>query len=134
MIISFLLFSLHLVRIRLQTATLKYNLQLALAQSGNFSHIWFLLKRLEIAEVVDQSQQKNHDQVFFGATVTYVNKVGDEKTIRIVGVDEARLEFSEVSWVSPIARALLTAWEGDIVKVRTPNGLEEIEVVEISYP
>jgi len=98
------------------------------------SRMRFLLKRLEIAEVVDQSQQKNHDQVFFGATVTYVNKVGDEKTIRIVGVDEARLEFSEVSWVSPIARALLTAWEGDIVKVRTPNGLEEIEVVEISYP
>ena len=93
----------------------------------------FLLKRLRIAEVVDQSQQKNRDQVFFGAIVTYTNEVGDEKTIRIVGVDEARLEFSEVSWVSPIARALLTAWEGDVVKVRTPNGLEEIEVVEISY-
>ena len=93
----------------------------------------FLLKRLKIAEVVDQSQQKNRDQVFFGAIVTYANEVGDEKTIRIVGVDEARLEFSEVSWVSPIARALLTAWEGDVVKVRTPNGLEEIEVVEISY-
>ena len=93
----------------------------------------FLMKRLQIAEVVDQSQQKNRDQVFFGATVTYASKAGDEKTIRIVGVDEARLEEGEVSWVSPIARALLKAWEGDVVKVRTPNGLEEIEVVEISY-
>ena len=93
----------------------------------------FLMKRLQSAEVVDQSQQKNRDQVFFGATVTYANEAGDEKTIRIVGVDEARLEEGEVSWVSPIARALLKAWEGDVVKVRTPKGLEEIEVVEISY-
>ena len=93
----------------------------------------FLMKRLQIAEVVDQSQQKNRDQVFFGATVTYASEAGDEKTIRIVGVDEARLEEGEVSWVSPIARALLKAREGDVVKVRTPNGLEEIEVVEISY-
>ena len=93
----------------------------------------FLMKRLQIAEVVDQSQQKNRDQVFFGATVTYASEAGDEKTIRIVGVDEARLEEGEVSWVSPIARALLKAWKGDVVKVRTPNGLEEIEVVEISY-
>ena len=93
----------------------------------------FLMKRLQIAEVVDQSQQKNRDQVFFGATVTYASEAGDEKTIRIAGVDEARLEEGEVSWVSPIARALLKAWEGDVVKVRTPNGLEEIEVVEISY-
>ena len=93
----------------------------------------FLLKRLEIAEVVDQSQQKNQERVFFGATVTYANDTGIEKTIRIVGVDEARLELGEVSWVSPIARALLKASEGDVVKVRTPNGLEEVEVVEISY-
>ena len=93
----------------------------------------FLMKRLQIAEVVDQSQQKNRDQVFFGATVPSASEAGDEKTIRIVGVDEARLEEGEVSWVSPIARALLKAWKGDVVKVRTPNGLEEIEVVEISY-
>ena len=93
----------------------------------------FLLKRLEIAEVVDQLQQKNQQQVFFGATVTYANDTGKEKTIRIVGVDEARLDLGEVSWVSPIARALLKASEGDVVKVRTPNGLEKVEVVEISY-
>ena len=93
----------------------------------------FLLKRLKIAEVVDQLQQKNQQQVFFGATVTYANHKGKEKTIRIVGVDEARLDLGEVSWVSPIARALLKASQGDVVKVRTPNGLEKIEVVEISY-
>ena len=93
----------------------------------------FLLKRLEIAEVVDQLQQKNQQQVFFGATVTYANEKGKERTIRIVGVDEARLDQGEVSWVSPIARALLKASEGDVVKVRTPNGLEKVEVVEISY-
>ena len=93
----------------------------------------FLLKRLEIAEVVDQSQQKKQRQVFFGATVTYANDKGKEKTIRIVGVDEARLDLGEVSWVSPIARALLKASEGDVVKVRTPNGLEKVEVVDISY-
>ena len=93
----------------------------------------FLMKRIEIAEVVDQSQQKNLRQVFFGATVTYAHETGIEKTIRIVGVDEARIEFGEVSWVSPIARALMKASEGDVVKVRTPNGSDDIEVVEISY-
>ena len=93
----------------------------------------FLVKRLEIAEVVKPSQQANRDQVFFGATVTYVDGHGDEKTVRIVGVDEARLEMGEVSWVSPIARALLKAWEGDVVKLHTPSGLVDIEVVEISY-
>lgn len=93
----------------------------------------FLTKRLEIAEVVDQNLQTNRDQIFFGATVTYENQRGEEKTIRIVGVDEARIELGEVSWVSPIARALLKATEGDVVKVQTPNGPEEIEVVEIAY-
>jgi transcription elongation factor GreB len=93
----------------------------------------FLTKRLEIAEVVDQRLQKNREQVFFGATVTYENQRGEEKTIRIVGVDEARLELGEVSWISPIARALLKAREGDVVKVMTPTGPEDIEVVEIAY-
>ncbi len=93
----------------------------------------FLLKRLEIAEVVDQSLQKNRDQVFFGATVTYANSRDDERTVRIVGVDEARQEHGEVSWISPIARALHKACEGDVVRVRTPAGIEEIEVIEIVY-
>src|SRR5579859_5065747 len=73
--------------------------------------IRFLTKRLEIAEVVDPALRKNTDQVFFGATVTYVNERGQEKTITIVGVDEADLDRGQVSWVSPIARALLKARE-----------------------
>ena len=93
----------------------------------------FLIKRIEIAEVVEPSQQKNHDQVFFGATVTFVDGHGNDKTVRIVGVDEARLEQNEVSWVSPIARALLKAWEGDVVKLHTPGGMVDIEVLKITY-
>lgn len=96
--------------------------------------IRFLMKRLEHATVVDPAEQTNRDQVFFGATVTYANEQDEEKTVRIVGRDEARHDDGEISWVSPIARALLRAREGDLVKVQTPNGLEEIEVVEISYP
>lgn len=93
----------------------------------------FLTKRLEIAEVVDPSLQKNRAQVFFGATVTYVDSQDRERTIRIVGVDEVRHEQGEVSWLSPVARALLKARVGDSVEVRTPTGLEPIEVVLINY-
>jgi transcription elongation factor GreB len=95
--------------------------------------IRFLSKRLEIAQVVDPSQQKNLDQVFFGATVTYAHERGTERTITIVGVDEADLDRGQVSWVSPIARALMKAREGDIVEVRTPAGIDHIEVLEIRY-
>jgi len=99
--------------------------------------IRFLMKRLEHAAVVDPRQQKNRDRVFFGASVTYAdaddpNDVG--KTVRIVGVDEARMEQGEVSMVSPIARALLKAEKGDLVEIQTPNGTSRIEVIEISYP
>ncbi len=94
----------------------------------------FLLKRIEIAEVVDPRKQTNRDQVFFGASVTYLDARDQEKTVRIVGIDEARHDRGEVSWVSPIARALLKAQEGDAVTVRTPNGVETIEVLDISYP
>jgi transcription elongation factor GreB len=93
----------------------------------------FLLKRLEIAEVVDPAQQKKRDQVFFGATVTYVDEHDAERTIRIVGIDEARTEAGEVSWIAPVARALTGAREGDAVEVRTPRGVETLEVVKISY-
>ena len=95
--------------------------------------IRFLIKRMEIAEQVDQSRQRNRDQVFFGATVTYVDIHDNERTVRLVGVDEARHDLGEVSWVSPIARALHKAFEGDAVKLRTPNGIEEIEVLKIAY-
>jgi len=93
----------------------------------------YLLKRLEIAEVVDQRRQTNRDQVFFGATVTYADSQDEERTVRIVGVDEARQEEGEVSWVSPVARALLKARVGDVVRVNAPAGIEEIEVVAIAY-
>ncbi len=95
--------------------------------------IRFLTKRLESAEVVDPRQQKNRDQVFFGATVTYANERGAEATITIVGIDEADLARGQVSWISPIARALLKAREGDTVALRAPSGTEEIEVVAIRY-
>jgi transcription elongation factor GreB len=95
--------------------------------------IRFLSKRLESAEVVDPNQQRNRDQVFFGATVTYANERGTEMTVTIVGIDEADLEQGRVSWISPIARALLKGQVGDIVDLRTPAGIERIEVVEIRY-
>ena len=95
--------------------------------------IRFLSKRLEIAVVVDPTHQKNLDRVFFGATVTYAHKHGTERTITIVGVDEADLDRGQVSWVSPIARALMKAQEGDILELRTPAGIEQIEVLDIRY-
>ena len=95
--------------------------------------IRFLIKRLEIAEVVDPSAQKDRERVFFGATVTYLDAREAERTVRIVGVDEVRPELHEVSWVSPVARALLKAREGDMVELRTPGGPETIEVLRIEY-
>ncbi len=95
--------------------------------------IRFLSKRLESAEVVDPARQTRRDQVFFGATVTYADKEGDERTVTIVGIDEADLDRGRVSWISPIARALLKAHEGDVVELRTPTGSEPIEVIEIRY-
>ena len=95
--------------------------------------IRFLRKRLEASKVVDPAQQTNRDKVFFGATVTYATAQGDELTVKIVGVDEADFEKGQISWVSPIARALMRAGVGDSVKVRTPAGLEAIEVIAIAY-
>jgi len=95
--------------------------------------IRFLTKRLESAEVVDPRQQKGLDQVFFGATVTYATEDGTKTTITIVGIDEADFARGQVSWVSPIARALTKAHEGDTVELRAPAGVEQIEVLEIRY-
>ncbi len=96
--------------------------------------IRFLTKRLDIAEVVDPSAHHGHDQVFFGATVTYANRAGDERTITIKGIDESDSSQGEVSWIAPIARALLKAKVGDEVSLMTPGGPETIEVVEVRYP
>ncbi|MBH9553425.1 transcription elongation factor GreB [Inhella gelatinilytica] len=94
----------------------------------------FLTKRLEIAEVVDPSVHHGSDQVFFGATVTYLTTRGDEKTVTIKGIDEADSLNGEISWVAPVARALLRARVGDEVWLRTPGGDECLEVVEVVYP
>lgn len=95
----------------------------------------FLRKRLDRVQVVDPAAQAKRDQVFFGATVTYARMSDDaEATIRIVGVDEADAEKGDVSWVAPVARALLGARVGDLRRVRTPAGMEEVEVVQIAYP
>jgi transcription elongation factor GreB len=93
----------------------------------------FLRKRMEIAEVVDPARQKNRDRAYFGATVSYRTEAGETKTVRIVGIDEARSELHEISWISPVAKALLKAAEGDTVEVRTPHGIERLEVLKISY-
>ena len=96
--------------------------------------IRFLTKRLEIAEVVDPSLHSGSDQVFFGATVRYVDDLGEERCITIMGIDEADSSQGQVSWVAPVARALLKARVGDEVALPTPSGVRQLEVVEVRYP
>ncbi len=96
--------------------------------------IRFLTKRLEIAEVVDSSKHQGSDQVFFGATVTYADASGVERTITILGIDEAQSSLGQVSWISPIARALLKAREGDEVRLHMPAGVQTLEVLRVKYP
>lgn len=97
--------------------------------------IRFLVRRLDAAEVVDPEARARDgvDQVFFGATVEYATKDGDRRTISIVGIDETDTARGYVSWISPVARALTRAREGDVVSLRTPAGVEELEVLEVSY-
>ncbi len=94
----------------------------------------FLTKRLDIAEIVDPAAQPQRDRVFFGATVTFANERDAERTVTILGVDEADLARGEVCMYSPFARALLRARVGDVVRLQTPAGPEEIEVLAIRYP
>ena len=96
--------------------------------------IRFLTKRLEIAVVSDPALHHGGDQVFFGATVTYVNDTGIERTVTILGIDEADSLQHQVSWISPIARALLKARVGDELRLATPVGVEAIEVLAVVYP
>ena len=96
--------------------------------------IRFLTKRLDLAEVVDPSRQHGNTQVFFGATVRYIEDNGAERRVTIVGADEVDLERGHISWVSPVARALLKAREGDVVSLPTPGGALQIEVVDVRYP
>ncbi|HEY2131727.1 MAG TPA: transcription elongation factor GreB [Acetobacteraceae bacterium] len=94
----------------------------------------FLGKRLEIAEVVDPARQQRRDQVFFGARVTYADERDTQRSVTLLGVDEADISRGEISLNSPIARALLGKRVGDAVKIHTPRGIEEIEILEIEYP
>jgi transcription elongation factor GreB len=96
--------------------------------------IRFLTKRLDLAEVVDPSVHHGSDQVFFGATVSYVNAAGEEHTVTIVGIDELDPLNGKISWVSPVARALTKAREGDVITLRTPAGDDELEIMSVRYP
>ncbi|HEX4944412.1 MAG TPA: transcription elongation factor GreB [Usitatibacteraceae bacterium] len=95
--------------------------------------IRYLTKRLENAEVVDPATREETDQVFFAATVTYANAKGEETTVRIVGLDETDLGKGFISWISPVARALIKAREGDSVSLVTPGGREELEILAVRY-
>jgi len=94
----------------------------------------FLTKRLALARVVDPAQQAGNDQVFFGAHVTIADADGQEHTYRIVGVDETHLGENCISWVSPMARALIKAREGDTVVVQSPTGPRDIDILSVRYP
>ena len=95
--------------------------------------IRFLTKRLDAALVVDPAAREETDQVFFGATVTLMHQDGSEKIYSIVGIDEADVGRGRISWISPLAKALIKAREGDAVTVRTPGGDESLEIVGIEY-
>jgi transcription elongation factor GreB len=96
--------------------------------------IRFLTQRLEIAEVSNPSIHHGSDQVFFGATVTYADGNGAERCVTILGIDEANSALSQISWISPVARALLKARVGDEVNLVTPQGLQTLEVLKVDYP
>ena len=96
--------------------------------------IRFLTRRLDVAEIVDPSLHHGHDQIFFGATVRYANAQSEQRTFTIIGIVEAYSIAGVVSWVAPIARALLKARVGDEVQLLTPGGLEALEVLAVDYP
>ncbi|RIX41952.1 MAG: transcription elongation factor GreB [Rhodocyclales bacterium GT-UBC] len=95
--------------------------------------IRFLTKRLDIAEIVDPLRQGDNDQVFFGARVTVADADGVENTYTIVGVDETDVAAGRISWVSPLARALIKSREGDTVRFQSPLGMREIDILEVKY-
>jgi transcription elongation factor GreB len=95
--------------------------------------IRFLTKRLDAALVVDPANREETDQVFFGATVTVMNQGGEEKTYSIVGIDEADVSRGRISWISPLAKALIKAHEGDRITVKTPAGDETLNIVSVEY-
>ena len=95
--------------------------------------IRFLTTRLEAAQVVDPETREATDQIFFGATVTLLRGNGSEQTVKIVGIDEIDTAQNKISWISPLARCLIKAREGDEVSLNTPEGREDIEILEVAY-
>lgn len=95
--------------------------------------IRYLTKRLESAVVVDPKEQQRLSRVFFGATVTYAKADGSEHTVALVGVDEADLSKGKISWLSPVAQALMKAKAGDRVHLHTPAGIDDVDIVAIRY-
>lgn len=95
--------------------------------------IRFLSQRLDIAEIIDPLRQGDNDHVFFGARVTVIGGDGVENTYTIVGVDEVDLDRGRISWISPLARALIKAREGDCVRFQSPLGIREIEILDVVY-
>lgn len=95
--------------------------------------IRFLTKRLDIAEIVDPLRQGDNDQIFFGAKVTVADADGVENTYTIVGVDEADVSKGRISWISPLARALIKSREGDSIRFHSPLGIREIDILEVRY-
>ncbi|WP_417822068.1 transcription elongation factor GreB [Terasakiella sp.] len=93
----------------------------------------FLTKRIEAAVVVNPEEQTNRDQIFFGAFVVYENEREEKVSVRIVGEDEVDSTNGLISWISPVARALMKARVGDLVTVKTPKGDDELEILEIRY-
>jgi transcription elongation factor GreB len=93
----------------------------------------FLTKRLAIAQVVDTAINQGVEQVFFGAHVTYSQADGQQHTVQIVGVDEVQHERGQISWVSPMAKALLRAYVGDEVRVQTPSGVQAVVIEDVRY-
>ena len=95
--------------------------------------IHYLTKRLDNAVVVDPAERGDTEQIFFGATVTYENASGEERTVSIVGMDEVDTQRGRVSWISPIAKALLRKQPGDTLQLTTPGGIERLTVIDVRY-
>lgn len=98
------------------------------------NRLHYLSQRLQMAQVIDPGAKRARtDQVYFGATVTFANKLGDKRTVRIVGVDEVDVSNGDISFVSPLAKALLRAEEGDMVPFDAPGGRDELDILEVRY-
>lgn len=93
----------------------------------------YLTKRIENAAVIDPKTQQHQTKVFFGATVTIVRNDQQQLMIKIVGIDEADPKLHAISYISPMAKALLKAEVGDVIRLKTPEGIDELDILAIKY-